>query len=150
MGKDDFKIEGIVELERMMKRLGKVPQTVVTKAARAGANIAYKAARANAPVDRGDLKGGIKLKPERRTVLGKKVYDVIMDPEKNDLFVKYTKDGIRYYYPASQEYGYRTVNGRYIPGFRYLRHSLTNNIRAIEAKVIEVAGKEVDKAMKAK
>lgn len=143
-----FKIDGMDDLVKMMNKLERVPQKVVTKAARAGATIPLKAARKNAPEDTGELKKGIVLKAERRTKIGKKVYDIMMDPAKNDLFVKYTKDGTRYYYPASQEYGFMTADGRYIPGYRYLRNAMTNNVQAIEAKVVEVAGKEVMKVMR--
>lgn len=139
-------IVGMKELERAMKRLGKVPQTVVTKAARAGATIAHKAAKANAPEDTGDLKGGIIMKPERRTKMGKKVFDIKLDPAKNDIFVKETKSGVRYYYPASMEYGFMTVDGGYVPGYRYLRRSITDNIVAIETRVVSVAAKAIDKA----
>ncbi|ACT00219.1 HK97-gp10 family putative phage morphogenesis protein [Paenibacillus sp. JDR-2] len=149
MAKDKgFKIDGMDNLIKMMNKLERVPQTVVTRAARAGATIPLKAARKNAPEDTGELKRGIVLKAERRTKIGKKVYDIMMDPAKNDLFVKYAKDGTRYYYPASQEYGFMTEDGRYIPGYRYLRNAMTNNVKAIEAKVVEVAGKEVMKVMR--
>lgn len=145
-----FKIEGMKELEKMMKQLSKVPQTVVTSAARAGGAIALKAAKANAPVDEGELRAGIILKKERRTKLGKAVYDVMMDPAKNDIFVKTTANGTRYYYPASMEYGFITVDGSYVPGYRFLRRAITDNVVAIERKVIEVAGKKIDKALKAR
>lgn len=143
-------IVGMRELERSFRELGKIPQTISTKAAKAGAQIAFKAAKQNAPVDSGDLKSGIVMKPERRVKLGKKVYDIMLDPAKNDLFVKTSADGKRAYYPASQEYGYMTANGGYVPGFRYLRKSITENKRAIENKVVEVAGKAVDKALNAR
>ncbi|WP_244935496.1 HK97 gp10 family phage protein [Paenibacillus glycanilyticus] len=141
-------IEGMAELEAMMKRLDKLPQRVVTKAAKAGANIPYKAAKADAPEDTGALKAGIILKPERRTKLGKKVYDVLMNPVMNEQFVKITKDGTRYYYPASQEYGFMTVNGEYVPGYNYFRNAMTRNAWAIEEKVIEVASKDVTKILR--
>lgn len=143
-------IIGMKELERSFKRLGKVPQSVATKSARAGANIALKAAKSNAPVDTGALKDGIILKGERRVKIGKKVYDVMMDPAKNDIFVKEGPGGERAYYPASQEYGFMTQYGDYVPGYHYLRKSLTENARAIESKVVEVAGKAVDKALNAR
>ncbi|RUS47563.1 HK97-gp10 family putative phage morphogenesis protein [Cohnella sp. AR92] len=143
-----FKIEGMKELERSLNKLGKVPMSVVTPAARAGAQIALKAAKANAPVDTGALRDGIILKPERRVKAGKKMYDVMMDPAKNDIFVKITESGHRYYYPASQEYGFVTVDGGYVPGYHFLRRSLTDNVRAIESKIVSVAGKAVDKALR--
>lgn len=145
-----FEIEGMKELERAMKKLGKVPQTVATQAARAGAAIPFKAAKQNAPVDEGNLKAGIIMKKERRVKLGKAVYDVMMDPAKNDIFVKTTADGTRYYYPASQEYGFMTVDGGYVPGYRFLRRAMTENVVRIEKRVVEVASKAVDKAWKAR
>lgn len=138
-------IKGMKELERMFKRLEKVPQTVATKSARAGATIALRAARKYSPVDTAELQKGIILKKERRVKVGKAVYDVMMDPAKNDIFVKETKDGKRYYYPASMEYGFLTVNGEYVPGYHFMRNSLTDNAAAIEKKVIDTAKKSVEK-----
>lgn len=143
-----FEVKGMKELEKALKKLEKVPQRVATKSAKAGATIAYKAAKAGAPVDDGDLVQGIILKPERRVKAGKKMYDIMMDPNKNDIFVKTTASGIRYYYPASQEYGFMTVDGGYVPGYHFLRRSIVDNAQAIESKIVEVAGKEVDKALK--
>jgi hypothetical protein len=72
----------------------------------------------------------------------------MMDPAKNDQFVKMSKDGKRSYYPASQEYGFLTVDGGYVPGYRYLRRAITDNETEIEKKVIEVATKEAEKALR--
>lgn len=142
------KIEGMKKLERAIKRLGKLPQKCVTKAARSGATVALRAARANAPIDKGDLRGGIILKGERRTKLGKKVYDIMMDPAKNDIFVKMSADGkTRYYYPASQEYGFIARNGRYIPGYGFLKRSITENARPIEKRTVDVLSNEIDKEL---
>lgn len=141
-------IDGMAELERTFKQLGRVPQTVATKAARAGGTIALKAAKSNAPEDSGDLKRGIILKRERRTKPGKAVYDVEMNPAMNDVFVKVSKDGKRSYYPASQEYGFLTVDGGYVPGYRYLRRAITEHDTEIEAKILETTGKEVEKALR--
>jgi len=143
-----WEIKGMKDLERSFKKLGKVPQTVATKSARAGGSIALKAAKANAPEDTGELKSGIILRRERSRVKGKAVYDVMMDPGKNDVFVKISKDGKRSYYPASQEYGYLTVNGGYVPGYRFLRRAIDDNKVAIQKRVLEVAGREVDKALR--
>ena len=140
-------IIGMKELERSIKKLGRVPQTVATKAASAGARIALKAAKRNAPVESGALKGGIIMKGERRVKVGKKMYDIMMDPSKNDVFVKTSADGKRSYYPASQEYGFMTVDGGYVPGYQFLRKSITENSREIENKIVEVAGKAIDKAL---
>lgn len=139
---------GMERLERDFRELGKVPQAAATQSARAGARIALRAAKENAPEDTGALKQGIILKGERTRTRGKKVYDVMMDPAKNDIFVKMTKDGKRYYYPASQEYGFLTVDGGYVPGYRFLRRAVDDNEEAIQKRILEVTGREIDKALR--
>lgn len=141
-------IDGMADLERTFKRLGKVPQTVVSKSARAGGGVILKETRSNAPVDEGNLKRGLVLKRERTRVKGKAVYQVTFDNAMNNVFVKVSKDGKRSYYPASQEYGYLTVDGKYIPGYRYMRNSAEGKGHAAERKMLEVAGKAVEKAMR--
>lgn len=141
-------LKGARELQRSFAALGKVPQTIATQSARAGAAVALKAAKNNAPVDEGELKRGIIMKKERRTEIGKAVYDVMMSPHMNDVFVKVSKDGKRSYYPASQEYGFLTVDGGYVPGYGYLRRAVDENEREIERKGIERGLKAVDKALR--
>lgn len=88
-------------------------------------------ARSEAPKKTGDLARGIIVRPGfERTSGAKIVAEVCMDPDKNDRFVKISKAGKRYYYPASQEYGFRTrlSTGRYgslaqVPGKYYMRTS---------------------------
>ena len=99
-----FKIEGMAELEKTIKELGELPQKCVNTAARKGILIPKKAARQGGWIDQtGNLRRGIITKAEKTRVKGKKVYDVVMDPSKNDIFAKISKTGKRYYYPASQE-----------------------------------------------
>ncbi|CEG26009.1 HK97-gp10 family putative phage morphogenesis protein [Bacillus sp. B-jedd] len=138
-------IVGLKELEKTIKRLGKLPQKCVTKAARKGANIGLKAARQNAPVDEGNLKKALVLKGEKSKIKGKKVYQITFDPKMNYVLVKESKAGKRSYYPASQEYGFQTVNGGYIPGYRYLRHAAEDNKTAIEKETVKVLTDEIDK-----
>jgi len=140
-----FKIEGMEELEKTIRKLGKLPQKCVTKAAKKGAQIALKAAKQKAPFLTGALEEGIILKGEKTRRKGKKVYQVTMNPAMNDIFVKTTKDGKRYYYPASMEYGFITRDGGYSPGFHYLRDSLVDNKERIEKTVVDVLAKEIDK-----
>lgn len=146
--KDD--IIGLRDLERSFRELGKVPQTVATQSARAGASVARRAAKANAPEDTGALKQAIIMKRERRSKRGKAVYDILIDPSKNDQFVKISRDGKRSYYPASQEYGFFTVDGRYIPGYGYLRRAVDDNKREIERAALKRATVAIDKAMRKK
>lgn len=140
-----FKIEGMEELEKTIRKLGKLPQKCVTPAAKKGAMIALKAAKANAPFLTGALEEGIVLKGEKTRRKGKKVYQVTMNPAMNDVFVKTTKDGKRYYYPASMEYGFITRDGGYSPGFHYLRDALVDNKTAIERTVVDELAKQIDK-----
>jgi len=140
-----FEIEGMEELEKTIRKLGKLPQKCVTKAAKKGAQIALKAAKQKAPFLTGALEEGIILKGEKTRRKGKKVYQVTMNPAMNDVFVKTTKDGKRYYYPASMEYGFMTRDGGYVPGYHYLRDSLVDNKERIEKTVVDVLAKEIDK-----
>jgi HK97 gp10 family phage protein len=155
-------IVGMRELEQTLKQLEKLPQKFVTKAARQGANVALKAAKAKAPVDTGMLKKGLKLVGEKARTKGKKVYEVTFDRNMNDIFQKKsanlyrrtrgrgrhkitTMEHKQYYYPASQEYGFMTRGGGYTPGYRYLRYAIDENKTEIENKMVQVMTNEIDK-----
>lgn len=145
MAKVRFKVEGMRELERSLKKLGQVPQKHVTSSARKGMNIALKQSKANAPVDTGMLKKGIVSKGERSRQKGKKVYRIVFDRNMNEVFQKPNKEGkITGYYPISQEYGYFARNGRYIPGYRFISDSLTDNVSKIEKTIVSEMKKKID------
>lgn len=159
-----YKIEGLKELENSIRKLGDVPQKSVTKASKKGMNIVLKSARANAPVgETKNLRKGILLKGEKSKLKGKKVYQITMDKNMNDVFQKQTKTGMRrkedsngkvsytsggYYYPSSQEYGFVARNGKKINGRYFMRDALKNNTDKVANKIIDVMSKEIDKAMK--
>jgi hypothetical protein len=132
------------KLRQMLNRLEKLPQKVVTKSAKKGATIALKSAKAKAPVDVGMLKRGLVLRGERNKK-GKKVYQVTFNKNFNDVFQKKSKKGKISYYPASQEYGWTMQDGKYIPGYNYLKDSLTENKTKIQETIIEQMSKEIDK-----
>ncbi len=145
MVKVNFKVEGMKELEKSLRKLGKVPQKHVTASAKKGMNISLKDSRANAPYDTGMLKKGIVLKGERSRYKGKKVYRVVFDRAMNDVFQKKNKEGkVTGYYPVSQENGYFAKNGRYIPGYRFIRDSLTDNVSKIESTIVSEMKKKID------
>lgn len=145
----NFKIEGMKELERSLKRLGKVPQKHVTSSAKKGMNIALKNAKANAPYDTGALKKGIKLVGEKSKLKGKKVYRIVFDREMNDVFQKKNEEGeVTGYYPVSQEYGFFAKNGRYIPGFRFIHDSLTDNAEKMEKTIVSTMKKKIDEEIR--
>ena len=79
-----FKIEGMKELERSIKKLGQVPQKHITSSARKGMNVSLKDSRANAPYDTGQQKKGAPFRAERREIpqrqksfwfIGREVFD---------------------------------------------------------------------------
>lgn len=138
-----FKLEGLDEVLKALNGLEKLPQKCVNKSARNGAKIALTYARSKAPYFTGDLSNGIILKDEKTSKQGKKVYDVTFDNNPN--FVKITKDNKRYYYPASQEYGFRTASGGKVEGLHFMRNSLENNKSIIEKTMVSVLADEIDK-----
>lgn len=145
MAKVKFKVEGMKELEKSLKKLGRVPQKHVTASARKGMNVALKDSKANAPYDTGTLKKGIVMKGEKAKVKGKKVYRIVFDSAMNDVFQKKNKEGkVTGYYPVSQEYGFFAKNGRYIPGYRFISDSLIDNTSKIEKTIVSEMKKKID------
>lgn len=142
------KIEGMKELNRSLKRLGEVPQKHVTSSVRKGMNIAFKDAKAKAPIETGELQGGIKMVGEKSKVKGKKVYQIVFDRAKNAVFQKRNKEGkVTGYYPASMEYGFFARNGRYIPGYHFLKKALEENSGKVQKKIIEDMQNKIEKEL---
>lgn len=155
-------IRGERELIQTFNRLGKMPPGKISKAVRAGAKIEVAAAKLKAPEDTGMLKKGIVARAEKSSRSKyKKFYDVTMDRKLNDFYVSYRKKKTttrtgrkvalkrkRFYYPASQEYGFFAVNGRYIPGFRYLRDTADRKSNQIKSVIINDLASELDKLMR--
>jgi HK97 gp10 family phage protein len=145
MAKASFKIQGMDKLRSDLNKLGKVPQKHVTASARKGMNIVLRDARSNAPHDTGDLKKGIILAGERAKTKGKKVFRVVFDRKMNDIFQRKDENGrVVAYYPVSQEYGYFTKNGRYIPGFRFIHGSLRNNYQRASQVMVDTMKTKMD------
>jgi hypothetical protein len=152
-GKTTFVIEGMDELIRDLKRLKKVPQKHVTSSSRKAMNISLKQSKADAPVDTGQLKKGIVMKGERSRYKAKKVYKIVFDDRMNDIFQKPVKNPGESgagegraiaYYPFSQEYGFFARDGRYIPGYRFISDSLTDNVSKIEKTIVSEMKKKID------
>ena len=97
------------------------------------------ATRAAAPVRSGALQRGIIQLPgkEKSSVFGKVVNDIVIDAGMNDIFVKYSKSGNRYYYPASQEYGFRVGRGKRVPGLYYMRNTAMAYYATHEENVVQ-------------
>lgn len=108
-----FELTGTEVLEKLRIEKSEVSRFVETQAGRLAALI-----RSNAPKKSGDLRSGIVPSPweEKSAYPGKVVREVYFDYQMNDTFVKYSKSGKRYYYPASQEYGFRIARRSTLPG----------------------------------
>lgn len=153
MSRNDVRvdIEGLDELRRKLDTLEKLPQRVVTKAARKGANILKKSTKMDAPEDSGLMKRAIVIKPEKTKTKGKKMMQITFDRAFNgdgqNGLVKVGKNGKRAYYPSSQEYGFRTRNGGYIPGYHFMKESAVSNNDQVERVMIETLSTEIDKLL---
>lgn len=94
--------------------------------------------QAKAPKKSGDLRRGIVVssRPEQSKKTGKTVWDIWFDAASNETFVKTTKSGKRYYYPASQNYGFdipmrTTIPGappgrNHVPGIYFMQEGLSD------------------------
>lgn len=140
-------VVGVREVQRLFEEVGRAPAKVLTKAVKKSARIVLLAARANAPVDEGNLKKGIRLRAERRGRRGKRVYQVGVFGKSGggEEFVKYSSRGKRSFYPASQEYGWTDESGKYHPGYRYLRNAADRNAQRVHTSILEIMGEELDK-----
>lgn len=154
-----FYLQDLPKFHAALKRVEKVPQRAVTKAAGKGATVVRKAVRGEVPVDTGALKRGIMRRPERSRTRGKKVYDVMFDPGMNDVFQKPIKDpgaaggkSKHGYYPASMEYGFLTRslgNGlRYVPGYHFMRKAAESSEFPAKQATIKAFTAELEKEWK--
>lgn len=127
-------VVGIKELLTLLGDMGdRVPRQALAKGVRKGANRVLSNAKGLAPVYTGTLQHSLKLKTEKgNTRKLKVVIDIMFDPAYNDHFQKTPdnpgiyggtpNDSGWYYYPGSQEYGFKTKNG-YKPGLYFLREA---------------------------
>lgn len=112
--------------------------------ARAGAIQAAKYARRYAPARTGALRSGIIVMPgiENSRFRGKAVAEVVMDPGMNAVFQKPNRKGHHYYYPASQEYGFKhRIRGggtTHVPGKHYMHVASRLEAPDMEARVAEL------------
>ena len=145
MANNSFKIEGMEELQKSLTRLGKTPQKHVNSAAMRGMELILKDAKASAPYDTGDLKNGIIKVPERNHSKSKKMYRIVFDRAMNDKFQKTNTEGeVTGYYPVSQEYGFFTKNGRFIPGYHFIHQSMEDKAPAAARLMVSVMKKKID------
>ena len=92
--------------------------------------------RPRADVVPGALRRGIVPSPlaEKTASPYKVVYEVYWDEKMNGTFVKLARSGKRYYYPASQEYGFRTRRGR-VSGRFFMSNSLVAYVPVVDKQI---------------
>lgn len=128
--------EALEALQMSEKRLALV--------ARAGALQALKYARRYAPKKSGALRRGIIVMPgiEKSRYVGKAVAEVVMDRAMNDVFQRPNAKGHHFYYPASQEYGFkRRVRGggtKHVPGKHFMHVASRLERPDMERMVVEL------------
>ena len=153
MARLTFRIEGMKQLEKSIKKLGEVPQKHVTSSVKKAMNMPLKQAKKDAPEDEGYLKQGMILKGEKSRKKGKKVYQIIFDPSMNNIFQKPVQNVGESgspnaknpaYYPMSQEYGFFARDGRYIPGYKFIHDSFQSNVPQIEKTIVSEMKKKID------
>lgn len=110
--------------------------------ARGGAMRAVMYARRYAPKKTGALRRGIIVMPgvEKSKFVGKAVAEVVMDRGMNDVFQRPNARGHHFYYPASQEYGFkRRVRGggtEHVPGKHFMHVASRVEAPDMEARVV--------------
>ena len=135
------------DLADVRKEITQLRELVATAAGTLAVRI-----RTTAPVRSGDLVSGIVPSPweENSKYPGKIVRQVYMDAGMNDTFVKVSKSGKRYYYPASQEYGFRIANqsgarNKRVPGKFFIQDSFYEYVPVFEKAVENLVDKVVSK-----
>lgn len=145
MARVRFQIEGMRELERSLRQLGKVPQKHVTSTVRKAMKIPLNKAKGGAPILTGALAKGMIDIRETSSKKAKSVRRIVFDRNMNDVFQKKNKEGeITGYYPVSQEYGFFSKSGRFIPGFRFISDSFIESKLQIEKTIVSEMKKKID------
>jgi hypothetical protein len=132
-----------------VEQLGRLPNSAISGPARKVATKVRSLSANYAPKRTGALKKNITVgKKERTATKGKYVYDVMMrgGDVANAIFQRPTKSGKYYYYPASQEYGFKLVNGSKVAGRYYLKSAAVELEPYSEQIFLDEASKALDKA----
>lgn len=128
------KLKGAKAIEKLQLNEEEITRFITTSVGRLAVIV-----RSRAPKDSGDLRRGIVASPwtERTASPGKVVKEVYFTYTMNDVFVKYSRNGTRYYYPASQEFGFWTENRvghhRHVDGKYFMRDTSISFAPAFEA-----------------
>ncbi len=129
-------VRGVPELLAKLQRLEKKDAAAsLRKGTRAAAKVVLKAAKSNAPVLTGALKGMLKVraKKRKRNQVGHLV----------DLQIP---EGAKTFYPGFQEYGLNRT--RHMAAKHYLKQAFESEKDSAANKAIEIATAEIQRRMK--
>ena len=142
-----IKVEGMEELQKNVDRLKKSVFDCLSEAALDGAEIIKNASVAKAPVREGLLRQGIKAEVTwDRSGAPVAWAGAGFDKAMNDVFVKYTKAGTRYYYPTAVEYGH--VGPHPAPANPFMRPALDENRAKARTAIRNQVKKAIEGAVK--
>lgn len=100
-------VTGIREIDRALKELEpKIQRKVLRQAMRSGMKLVLQDALMRVPVLTGLLKKNVKLRAMKRS---RNRQGLLVQVKSDEGFVKVSKAGMRYWYPASVEFGHGTV-----------------------------------------
>lgn len=142
----DWDKAAAAEIDTALRELKEGTQRVAAQAALAPARAELEAAKAAAPVKTGTLRDSLVLHMERNRANGKQVFDVLPTAKANGLLQKQVSRRKTAYYPASQEYGFATVNGGRVAGKHYLGGSMAAGSEGYREAILEEIEKNVDEA----
>jgi HK97 gp10 family phage protein len=138
-------VTGVPELQRLLEQVGRAPAKVLTAATKKAANVVRAAALTGAPKKTGALRRGLRIFSEKRKT-GKKVYQVAFNRNMNHIFQKQSnrfrlnrrgeQRRITYYYPASQEYGFKLRNGGKKQGLNFIKRAYQQNRNNVMQNIV--------------
>lgn len=164
-------MSGIREFDELAKTFGDMGDALshkeLAQIVKKASSPVHSAIQSAAPSRTNTLRSGIILHKERKRYEGKAVYDIYMDPDKNDVFQKPIINPVRSrvpyaYYPASQEHGffsrradggmtYTRPDGRAakinkVPGKHFMRTGVEVAGEAAKAEIAGSALSVIEKA----
>ena len=137
----EITVIGAKELERKLSMLPiNVAKKHVRTAVREGAKIIQAEEHAMAMSMVGGEMGGmianaLKVRAARTKRRGSYGVNVIIDPNKNDVFVDVSKSGVRNYIPAAIEYGHITASGGRVAAIPFGRTAFDNKKTSASAAI---------------
>lgn len=130
-------LSGLSELE-------KFPKSGLKRVMRQAANVIKDEVKDIAPYETGMLANAIILKEEKSRTPYKTSFRVTL--RSDPAFVKRV-NGKRYFYPASQEYGWKLRNGEQEPGKHYFKYGGDLTSEEVKQMIVDEFDKVIDGVM---